>query len=271
MAAGMGSRFGGIKQIAPMGPNGEIIVDFSVSDARKAGFSKAVFIIKKQIEKDFREICGKRIEKLMDTEYVFQDFSSLPEWFEVPPAREKPYGTVHALLCAESAVKTPFVAINADDYYGAGTFGIVNEYLTKNKSSCMAGFMLGNTITENGTVSRGVCSTENGYLKSIEERREIDKNSGIPLDTTVSMNMWGFMPEVFDVMKSSFENFLKNIKNPMTDEYILTDVVRKMLSDGEKIRVLKTSDRWYGVTYSQDAPSVQKALGDLIKQGLYTW
>ena len=272
MAAGMGSRYGGIKQIAPIGPNGEIIVDFSVYDAHKAGFSKAVFIIKKQIEKDFREICGKRMEKLMDVEYVFQDFSSLPSWFDVPKDREKPFGTVHALLCAESAVKTPFVAINADDYYGPNTFGIINNYLKSEKRICMAGFKLGNTITENGTVSRGVCITENGCLKAIKEYKQIDKNSGIPLDSTVSMNMWGFMPEIFGVMRNSFEEFLKNSENPSKDEYILTDIIQKLIDEkGEKIRVLETPDKWYGVTYRQDTPAVREALGGLIEQGLYKW
>ena len=272
MAAGMGSRYGGIKQIAPMGPNGEIIVDFSVYDARKAGFSKAVFIIKKQIEKDFREICGKRIEKLMDVEYVFQDFSSLPEWFEVPKDRVKPFGTVHALLCAEKAVNSPFVAVNADDYYGTNTFGIINDYLKKEKKICMAGFKLGNTITENGTVSRGVCVTENGYLKGIKEYKEIDKNSGISLDSTVSMNMWGFMPEIFGIMRSSFEDFLRNSSDPLKDEYILTDIVQKLIDERkEMIRVLETPDKWYGVTYRQDTPTVREALGSLIKQGLYKW
>lgn len=272
MAAGMGSRYGGVKQIAPMGPNGEIIIDFSVHDAVKSGFSKAVFIIKKEIEKDFREVCGKRIEKLIDTEYVFQGYDSLPNWFEIPADRVKPYGTVHAVLCAKDAVKTPFVVINADDYYGPNTLGIVNEYLSQNKSMCMAGFKLGNTITENGTVSRGVCKVEDGYLTDITECKNIDKNSGIPLDSTVSMNMWGFNPDIFETLESSFHSFLKNIKDPTKDEYILTDIIDKMIKENNaKIKVLDTPDKWYGVTYKEDTPMVREALTKLIEQGLYKW
>lgn len=272
MAAGMGSRYGGIKQIAPIGPNGEIIIDFSVYDAQKSGFSKAVFIIKKEIERDFREICGKRIEKIIDVEYVFQDYSSLPSWFSVPANRVKPYGTVHALLCAKDAVDTSFVAVNADDYYGRNTFGIINDYLKVTGQMCMAGFMLGNTITENGTVSRGVCTTENGYLKDIKECREIDKNSGIPLDSTVSMNMWGFTPDIFGYMEDAFECFLRNIKDPIKDEYILTDIVYKLINEeNAKIKVLNTYDKWYGVTYQQDTPAVREALKSLIEQGFYKW
>lgn len=272
MAAGMGSRYGGVKQIAPMGPNGEIIIDFSVHDAVKSGLSKAVFIIKKEIEKDFREVCGKRIEKLIDTDYVFQGYDSLPEWFEVPAERTKPYGTVHAVLCAKNAVKTPFVVINADDYYGPNTLGIVNKYLSETKSMCMAGFRLGNTITENGTVSRGVCQVENGYLKDIIECKEIDKNSGISLDSTVSMNVWGFNPDIFGVLESSFHGFLKNIKDPMKGEYILTDIIEKMIKENNaKIKVLETPDKWYGVTYKDDTPIVREALTELINNGLYKW
>lgn len=272
MAAGMGSRYGGVKQIAPMGPNGEIIIDFSVHDAVKSGFTKAVFIIKKEIEKDFRDVCGKRIENLIDTEYVFQGYDSLPGWFEVPKDRVKPYGTVHAVLCAKDAVKSPFVVINADDYYGPDTLGIVNEYLSENHSMCMAGFKLGNTITENGTVSRGVCKVKDGYLTDIVECKEIDKNSGIPLDSTVSMNMWGFNPDIFENLENSFHNFLKNIKDPLKGEYILTDVIDKMIKESNaKIRVLDTPDKWYGVTYKEDTPMVRAALTGLIEQGLYKW
>ena len=272
MAAGMGSRYGGVKQIAPMGPNGEIIIDFSVHDAVKSGFSKAVFIIKKEIEKDFREVCGKRIEKLIDTEYVFQGYDSLPDWFNVPAERTKPYGTVHAVLCAKNAVKTPFVVINADDYYGPNTLGIVNKYLSENKAMCMAGFKLGNTITENGTVSRGVCEVENGYLKNIVECKEIDKKSGISLDSTVSMNVWGFNPDIFDTLENCFNEFLRNIKDPMKGEYILTDIIDKMIKENNaKVKVLETPDKWYGVTYKEDTPAVQKALSSLIEQGLYKW
>ena len=272
MAAGLGSRYGGVRQIAPMGPNGEIIIDFSVHDAVKNGFSKAVFIIKKEIEKDFREICGRRIEKIIDADYVFQGYDSLPDWFEVPAERTKPYGTVHAVLCAKNAIKTPFVVINADDYYGPNTLGIVNRYLSENKAMCMAGFKLGNTITENGTVSRGVCRVENGFLKEIKECKEIDKNSGIPLDSTVSMNMWGFNTDIFETLEDSFHNFLRNEKDPLKGEYILTDIIEKMIKENNaKIKVLETPDKWYGVTYKEDTPMVREALTSLIEQGLYKW
>ncbi len=272
MAAGMGSRYGGVKQIAPIGPNGEIIIDFSVHDAVKGGFSKVVFIIKKEIERDFREICGKRIEKMIDTEYVFQGYDSLPDWFNVPAERTKPYGTVHAVLCSRAAVKTPFVVINSDDYYGPDTLGIVNKYLSETNSLCMAGFRLGNTITDNGTVSRGVCLVENGYLKDISEYKEIDKNSGIPLDSAVSMNVWGFTPDIFDIFENSFTDFLKNIKDPLKGEYILTDVIEKIIKEeNKKIRVLETPDKWYGVTYKEDTPMVREALTKLINDGIYKW
>ena len=272
MAAGMGSRFGGLKQLEPIGPGGEVILDFSVFDAMKAGFNKVVFIIRRDIEKDFRELVGNRIEKRIDTEYVFQEYDSLPEWFNVPTERTKPYGTAHAVLSAKDVVKTPFVVINADDYYGPNTLGIVNKYLSENKAMCMAGFKLGNTITDNGTVSRGVCEVENGYLKNIVECKEIDKNSGIPLETTVSMNMWGFNPDVFDVIEDSFYNFLKNIKDPLKQEYILTDIIEKMIKENDaKIKVLETPDKWYGVTYKDDTPMVRKALTELIEKGIYKW
>lgn len=271
MAAGLGSRFGGGKQIEPMGSNGEIITDFSVYDAVNAGITHAVFIIKKDMEKEFREICGKRIEKIIDVDYVFQDYSSIPSFFEIPKDRTKPFGTVHAILCAKEKVNTPFITINADDYYGFNTIKIVNDYLTGNDSMCMAGFKLENTITENGKVSRGVCSVKDGFLTGINEVKEIDKNSGIPLDSTVSMNMWGFKSDAFDIMEECFGKFLKDIKNPKTDEFILTDIINYLLNKNEKIRVLDTPDKWYGITYKEDVPSVKEYLSGLIKCGQYKW
>lgn len=270
MAAGMGSRFGGLKQIAPIGPNGEIIIDYSVYDAAEAGFSKVVFIIKKKIEHDFREACGRRIEKMIDTSYVFQDFDTLPGWFHVPAEREKPYGTIHALLCARQAADTPFVAINADDYYGKSTLAMMQKQMVEEGGMCMAGFRLGNTLTDNGTVSRGVCMVEDGYLASITEYKELDRNSGIPLDTPVSMNMWGFEPSVFEEMDGQFTRFLKGLDNPLKGEYILTDFIDYMLRErGARIRVLPTSDKWFGVTYQADVPFVRDALTKLTEQGLY--
>jgi len=270
MAAGMGSRFGGLKQITPIGPKGEIIIDFSVYDAIEAGFSKVVFIIKKAIEHDFREAAGKRIEKMTDVEYVFQELDKIPSGFKVPDGREKPWGTGHAILCAKNAIKNPFTVINADDYYGKNAYKIIHEYLTSNKKTCMVGYRLGNTLTENGTVTRGVCETEDGYLTSITETFSLDKNSGIPLDTTVSMNMWGFDTNIFNELEVGFDKFLGNLDNPLKGEYLLPSIVDKMIKkDNEKVRVLTTNERWYGVTYKEDVVPVQSAIKKLVDEGLY--
>ena len=270
MAAGMGSRFGGLKQIAPIGPKGEIIIDFSAYDAIEAGFSKVVFIIKKAIEHDFREAAGKRIEKMTDVEYVFQELDKLPKGFSVPSGREKPWGTGHAILCAKDAINTPFTVINADDYYGKNAYKIIYKYLTENKKTCMVGYKLGNTLTENGTVTRGVCATDDGYLTSIVETFSLDKNSGIPLDTTVSMNMWGFDKNIFDELGSGFDKFLGDLENPLKSEYLLPSIVDNMIKNkGEKVRVLTTDDRWYGVTYKEDVEPVKLAIKKLVDEGLY--
>lgn len=270
MAAGMGSRFGGLKQLEPIGPNGEVILDFSVFDAKKAGFDKAVFIIRRDIESDFRQVVGKRVEKHMDTEYVFQDMENLPQGFTVPDGRTKPWGTGHAIYCCKDVIKTPFVVINADDYYGQSAFSIIYDEITENEKTCMVGYKLGNTLTENGTVARGVCDVENGILKSITEHTAIDKNSGIPLDKTVSMNMWGLMPSVFDRLLPDFEDFLKNMKNPLKDEFFIPLVIDKMIKEAdEKIRVLDTDEKWYGVTYREDKDAVVAAVKKLFAEGLY--
>ena len=270
MAAGMGSRFGGLKQIAPIGPNGEIIIDFSAYDAIEAGFSKVVFIIKKAIEHDFREAAGKRIEKMTDVEYVFQELDKLPKGFSVPVGREKPWGTGHAILCAKDAVNSPFTVINADDYYGKHAYKLIHDYLTENKKICMVGYELGNTLTENGTVTRGVCETNDGYLTSITETFSIDKNSGIPLKTPVSMNMWGFDTNIFAELENGFEKFLGNLENPLKSEFLLPCIVDNMIKNkNEKVRVLNTDDRWYGVTYKEDVEPVKAAIKGLVAQGLY--
>ena len=271
MAAGMGSRFGGLKQIAPVGKTDEIILDFSIYDAVKAGFDKAVFIIKKEIEHDFREAAGKRIEKMIDTEYVFQQTDSfLPKGFSVPEGRTKPWGTGHAVLCAKTAVNTPFAVINADDFYGRRSFEHTHESLVNGSGICMTGFRLGNTLTENGTVSRGICETDGEYLKSITEHTAIDRNSGIPLDTIVSMNMWGFDTRIFDELEVKFDEFLKNMTNPLKDEFFLPFVVDDMIKNhGEKVKVSISDEKWYGVTYKEDAASVKKALCDLMDKGMY--
>lgn len=271
MAAGMGSRFGGLKQIAPMGKNGEIILDFSVYDAIKAGFNKAVFIIKKEIEHDFREAAGKRIEKMIDTEYVFQQIDSkLPEGFSVPDCRTKPWGTGHAVLCAKDAVTTPFAAINADDFYGRKSFELIHSALTGGSEICMAGFRLGNTLTENGTVSRGVCELDGNILKSVTEHTALDKNCGMPMDTVVSMNMWGFVPKIFDELETRFADFLANLTNPEKEEFFLPFVVDDLIKNcGQKVDAYISDDKWYGVTYKDDTPTVRAALQKLMEEGYY--
>ncbi len=270
MAAGMGSRFGGLKQLEPIGPGGEVILDFSVFDAARAGFNKAVFIIRKDIEKDFREAVGKRVEKHIDTEYVFQDMENIPEGFSVPEGRTKPWGTGHAIYCCKNVIDTPFAVINADDYYGKGAFKTIYDEITTNDGTCMVGYKLGNTLTENGTVARGVCEVENGVLKSITEHTAIDKNSGISLDATVSMNMWGLMPSVFEKITSDFDAFLKNMQNPLKDEFYIPLVIDNMIKkDNAKIKVLTTDEKWYGVTYREDKEVVVNAMRKLFSMGLY--
>ena len=270
MAAGMGSRFGGLKQIAPIGPKGEIILDFSLYDAKEAGFNKAVFIIKKEIEKDFRECIGKRIEKMIDVEYVFQETNKIPEEFMSLSSRVKPWGTGHAVLCARDAVKTPFAVINADDYYGKEAFRLIHDHLVGEGNTCMVGYKLINTLTENGTVSRGVCEIEDGYLKSVTEHTALDKNSGLPDSTIVSMNMWGFKPSIFDSIEKDFNIFLKNLSNPEKEEFYLPSIVDKMIKEeNEKVTVMPTDEKWYGVTYKDDAEKVSEALKNLIDRGLY--
>lgn len=281
LAAGMGSRFGGLKQIEPLGPDGQILLDYSVYDAKEAGFNKTVFIIKKEIEKDFREVIGKRIEKLMDVDYAFQELDKVPEWFNIPSERVKPWGTSHAVLCAKDVIKSPFCVINADDYYGNKSFKDVHDFLVKGTNDyCMSGFMLKNTLTENGTVSRGVCEVnDNNELLSIVERTKINNQRQftedgenwiqLPEDTMVSMNMWGFPLEIFDALESGFTNFLKEKGTVEKSEYFLPLTVDAEIKAGKKVIVLPTTDKWYGVTYKEDKPSVMEALNALHSQGMY--
>lgn len=281
MAAGMGSRFGGLKQIEPIGKNGEILLDYSVYDAVKAGFNKVVFVIKHAIEADFKAVVGKRIEKMVKTEYVFQETDALPEGFVCPADRVKPWGTAHAVLCCKDVVKEPFAVINADDYYGKSAFMKTADFLKTNHSDyCMTGFRLVNTLTENGYVSRGVCEIENGELKSVTERTKImnckytedDGESWTALepDTVVSMNLWGFMPDLFDYAENGFTEFLnKNINIPKA-EYYLPSVVSGLIASGEKkVKVLIAEDKWYGVTYKEDKQSVCDAINKMTENGLY--
>ena len=270
MAAGMGSRFGGLKQIQPIGPNGEMILDFSIYDAVKAGFNKAVFIIKKEIEKEFREVCGKRIEKMIDVDYAFQELDKLPEGYSVPEDRQKPWGTAHAVLCARDIVKSPFAVINADDFYGQTSYQLIHDELVKNENMCMVGYKLGNTITENGTVSRGVCEVENGFLKSVTEHTALDKNSGIPLDKIVSMNMWGLAPDIFPYMEKEFRLFLdERINEPKSECYLPSVVSKRIVEENKPVKVLETAEKWYGVTYREDMDSVRAAMEKYINEGLY--
>ena len=271
MAAGMGSRFGGLKQMAPLGPNGEAIIDYSVYDAVRAGFDHAVIIIKKEIEHDFREMAGKRIEKLIDVEYAFQELDKIPAPFKVPEGRTKPWGTGHAILCAKEQIHTPFAVINADDYYGVSSYKIIHDQLISDEKLCMVGFELGKTLSKIGTVSRGVCEIENGYLKSVTEHTALDKNSGIPLDAIVSMNLWGLDEGFFAKLENDFVTFLsEKHENPLKCEYFLPFVIDDMIKkDGARVRVLKTEEKWYGVTYKEDAEEVKQAILDLTNKGVY--
>ena len=270
MAAGMGSRFGGLKQMAPLGPSGQVIIDYSVYDAKAAGFDKVVLIIKKENEKDFREMAGRRIEQLIDVSYVFQSPDDLPCGFTLPAGRQKPWGTGHAVLAAREAVTTPFAVINADDYYGAESYRLMHSQLISGEPSSMVGFALGNTLTESGTVSRGVCTVCDGYLRGVVEHTALDKNSGIPLDTIVSMNLWGFGTEIFSALEGDFCTFLETMPDPLKSEFYLPAVVdREIRERGARYRVLETSERWYGVTYREDAEGVRAAIARMTEEGKY--
>lgn len=271
MAAGMGSRFGGLKQVEPVGPDGQAIIDYSVFDAVRAGFNRTVVIIKKAIERDFRETVGRRIEKLCDVSYVFQEQdASLPAGFAVPVGREKPWGTGHAVLCAGDQVNTPFAVINADDYYGISSFASLYTQLTQTTEPCMVGFDLGNTLSDNGTVSRGICEIENDHLVSVTEHTALTRDSGFPMNTPVSMNMWGLYPEFFAVLEADFANFLSQLQNPLKDEFYLPFAIDRRIREGSmRVRVLRSHDKWYGVTYKADAQTVRDALRDMTERGLY--
>lgn len=281
MAAGMGSRFGGLKQMEPIGPGGEAILDFSVYDAVKAGFTKVVFVIKHEIEEDFKRIVGKRITKRVRVEYVFQETDALPEGFSCPEERTKPWGTAHAVLCCRDVVNEPFAVVNADDYYGRNAFREIAEYLKGDPENyCMVGFRLANTLTENGYVSRGVCETDNGFLKSVTERTKIsdckytedDGKTWTPLspDTVVSMNLWGFNKDIFGYIENGFKEFLDEKINVPKSEYYLPSVVSELIEAGKKrVKVFVAEDKWYGVTYKEDKQSVVNSIGQMVKDGLY--
>ena len=292
MAAGMGSRYGGLKQIDPVDEQGHIIMDFSIFDAKRAGFEKVVFIIKKENEEDFHAAIGNRLSKYMEVSYVFQDLYNLPEGFAVPEGRVKPWGTGHAVLSCIEEVDGPFAVINADDYYGVHAFQMAYDFLTKTEDTdkyhyMMVGYRLENTLTENGHVARGVCVTdEDGYLKEINERTRIEKRgenaayteddgatwTDLAADTTVSMNMWGFTDSILGELKARFAAFLKeNVeKNPLKCEYFLPFVVDELLGEGKAdVKVLKSMDKWYGVTYKEDKPVVVAAIQKMKEEGRY--
>lgn len=274
MAAGMGSRFGGLKQAQPITDDGKGILDFSVYDAKKSGFSRVVFIIREDMADDFRALVGDRIAKRIDVDYVMQDMSCLPE------GRKKPFGTAHAIYCCRDAVKEPFAIINADDYYGSNAFFEIQNHLSsaKNGEYAMTAFQLGNTLSKNGTVSRGVCETENGYLKKVVEYTKIYSDGSyekdgkkfiFSSDTPVSMNLWGLTPDIFDVLEEEYKKFLSSA-DLMKDEFFIPSVVSKALDEKRaSVRVFENADKWYGITYREDLSEVKEAIGGYINAGLY--
>ena len=292
MAAGMGSRYGGLKQIDPVDEQGHIIMDFSIFDAKKAGFEEVIFIIKRENEQDFKASIGDRISKIMKVSYVFQDINNLPEGYQVPEGRVKPWGTGHAVLSCLGTLDAPFAVINADDYYGSHAFQMIYDFLTTHTDDekyhfTMVGYKLENTLTENGHVARGVCVTdENGYLQGIHERTRIEKRGDgaayteddgatwvtIPEGSTVSMNMWGFSAALLKELEARFPAFLDKAlaENPMKGEYFLPSVVGELLDENKAdVQVLKSMDKWYGVTYKEDKPVVVNAIRSMKEEGKY--
>ncbi len=290
MAAGIGSRYGGgIKQLEPVGPNGEIIMDYSIYDAVKAGFNKIVFIIRKDLEKDFREIIGKRIEKICKVEYAFQELDDLPEGFEKPKDRTKPWGTGQAVLSCKGIVNEPFVVINADDYYGKNAFESVYKFLSEKTDKndfdfCMAGFVLKNTLSENGSVTRGICKvSDDGMLMEVNETKNIIKLGNgagiktdleiIPIDENsyVSMNMWGLTPKFIDFLEEDFKSFLSDkSKDELKSEYLVPVIIDYLLKNKKAtVKMLPTEDSWFGVTYKEDKQTVVNSFKKLIEDGVY--
>ncbi|MBR0417322.1 MAG: nucleotidyltransferase [Firmicutes bacterium] len=292
MAAGMGSRYGGLKQIDGMGPNGEIIIDYSLYDAKRAGFEKVICIIKHEIEEDFKAIMNRGAAKHLDIEYAYQQLDDLPEGYSLPEGREKPWGTSHAIRAARDLVKGPFAVINADDYYGPGVYKTMYDYLC---TACdkdgvydfsMMGYKLENTLTEAGTVARGVCVDKDGYLTDIEERLKIGWKDGkiayteddgeswteVPMGTTVSMNFFGFTPSIMKELDERFPAFLdKALKeNPLKGEYLIPKTVGELIHEGKAtVKILPSEDKWFGVTYRQDKEAFVKAINEKIAEGVY--
>lgn len=288
MAAGMGSRFGGLKQMTPVDEEGHFIIDFSLYDAYQAGFRRVAFIIKREIEQTFRETIGARMEKWFHVDYVYQELDRLPEGFAVPEGRKKPWGTAHAVACCRGVVEGPFAVINSDDFYGRGAYEEIYRFLTENETPhhyAMLGYQLRNTVTEFGSVARGVCHVQDGMLLDITERTKIfkrgqdaayteDGETFVPLsgDTQVSMNFWGFTPEILDEIWDAFPAFLaENLPvNPEKCEFYLPTFVGSRLAEGKvRVRVLPCMETWHGVTYKEDLDSVKSAIGQLKREGKY--
>lgn len=293
MAAGLGSRYGGLKQMDPMDAYGNLIIDFSIYDAIRAGFEKVVFIVKRENMRDFRDTIGKRVSPFIRTEYVIQDIQDIPEGFEIPEGRTRPWGTGHAVLACRDVIDAPFAVINADDYYGAEAFRQIYDYLIQAKDDdkyryAMIGYRIENTVTEHGSVARGVCAMEGRYLTQINERTRVEKRpygaaftgdggqtwTDVPAGTPVSMNFWGFTPNIMEELKKKFPVFLSKIKsgeeNPMKGEFYLPKAVGQLIQEGKaSVEVMTSRDRWYGVTYKEDKPGVVAALQAMKDSGLY--
>jgi dTDP-glucose pyrophosphorylase len=287
LAAGMGSRYGGLKQIDPIGPSGEVVLDYSVYDAIQAGFGKVVFIIRKDIEEDFREALESHYVGKIDIDYAFQSLEDLPEGFDLPDGRTKPWGTTHATLACRDLVKEPFGVINADDFYGRSSFKILADWLIAHAETpnvySLVGFTLAKTLSEHGSVSRGVCKvSDTGHLVEIEECHDIErKGEGIQLrraagmdsadgSEVVSMNMWGFTPGIFGQMLEGFAEFYNGMADPQKSEYLIPNIIQDRITDGTiKVESLTSQEQWFGVTYTEDKPAVVASIQELIKAGVY--
>jgi UTP-glucose-1-phosphate uridylyltransferase len=286
MAAGMGSRYGGLKQIDPVGPSGETIIDYSIYDALRAGFGKLVFVIRKDIEQAFKDTVGARFEKHAPVEYVFQELENLPPGFTIPEGRTKPWGTTQAVLMAADVIRVPFAVINADDFYGAESYRVLAEHLKSGSQDfSMVGFILRNTLSDFGSVARGVCRVDgSGYLQTVEELTSVvrhgehakntdpsGKVTELSGDESVSMNMWGFTPDIFNQLRTVFRGFLERSGTELKTESYIPSAVNELLAAGKaRVKVLRSSDPWFGVTYREDRPRVVDSIGQLITAGRYS-
>jgi UTP-glucose-1-phosphate uridylyltransferase len=285
MAAGMGSRYGGLKQIDPVGPSGETLMDYSIFDALRAGFAKVVFVIRKDIEQAFKETIGAKFEKRVPVQYVFQELSGIPPGFKVPEGRTKPWGTTQAVLVAEGVVNEPFAVINADDFYGAEGYRVLAEHLESGSPDyAMVGFVLRNTLSDFGSVARGVSRADSGnYLETVAELTSVERDgngakntdpagnvTSLTGDELVSMNMWGFNPQIFPQLRERFHAFLEHSGNELKSEHYVPAAVNELVSSGKaRVKVLRTNDAWFGVTYREDRPRVVDSIAALVQKGKY--